>query len=474
MGAPRVPLRWQRNELVTLDQAERVYGLGLKLLAKTGMEVLDEPVLARLQALGFRARGKRVLLEPAVVEEHVTELRRRKQAEHAGGDRTAEPLTLSISQYPHHLHHPATGQVLPYTTAALIEMTRLVDSFAGEGVRGTMPGYPMDVPGPLQQIAQYRIAAENHRDGCEPTDLTTASTAPFFFEMAEALGRPVTGLPVYLVTPLKVGGESLDLVLQNAHRLDHIWVASMPAAGTTAPISPLAAYVVSVAEHLGGMVLLHALTGLPVSCHASIFPADMRSLAMVFGSPENLLFHLGGRDLNRILGFGPEHTDGNVHCMAKLPGAQAAAEKAAIMMAGALAGARHFTGAGTLALDEVFSPEQLVLDCEIRDWVQRAVAGLDVVMPDEDVLGEVEAALTEGFLGQVGTVAGCRRFYWHPRFFERDLLGAWQAAGSPELCAAVGIDIAHRIARHNYQLGSLAQREIERIYRAAAAFVAAM
>ena len=62
--------------------------------------------------------------------------------------------------------------------------------------------------------------------------------------------------------------------------------------------------------------------------------------------------------------------------MAKVPDCQSAAEKAAIMTAGAFLGARHFCCAGTLSLDEIFSPEQLLVDCEIRDWVQRGARGL--------------------------------------------------------------------------------------------------
>ena len=33
-----------------------------------------------------------------------------------------------------------------------------------------VPGYPLDVPGPLQQVLQYRVAAEHHRHGCAPPD----------------------------------------------------------------------------------------------------------------------------------------------------------------------------------------------------------------------------------------------------------------------------------------------------------------
>jgi hypothetical protein len=46
------------------------------------------------------------------------------------------------------------------------------------------------------------------------------------------------------------------------------------------------------------------------------------------------------------------------------------------MALGAFLGARHFSCAGTLSLDEIFSPVQLLVDCEMRDWVQRAIQGV--------------------------------------------------------------------------------------------------
>ena len=50
-------------------------------------------------------------------------------------------------------------RVVPYTTERLIEMTKLVDSLADDGVYGAPPGIPVDVHPDLQPLAQYRIAA---------------------------------------------------------------------------------------------------------------------------------------------------------------------------------------------------------------------------------------------------------------------------------------------------------------------------
>ena len=108
-----------------------------------------------------------------------------------------------------------------------------------------------------------------------------------------------------------------------------------------------------------------------------IFPFDLRAGSQVFGSPENLLYQMLCMDLNRFYGRPPDGGPGNIHVMSKIPDMQAAADKAAIMAWGASLGQRHFGAAGTLSLDDIFSAEQLILDCEIRDWVEAAIRGVD-------------------------------------------------------------------------------------------------
>jgi trimethylamine--corrinoid protein Co-methyltransferase len=460
-----------RDDLVTLGQAERIHNLALKVLAEVGFEILPEPILERVRAAGFRTAGARVFFEPHVVEEYVSEMRQRLAQRPARASDESRRLTLSVSAYPHHLHDVESGQIVPYTVENLATMTRFVDTFAEEGVYGAAPGYPFDVPAPLQPVLQYRIAAENARNGAYPVDPTSALTANFIFEMAEVMGHPIDGLPVYLPTPLRLGGESLDIVMQNLHRLRHISVSSMPAVGATTPIRPLSAFVLAAAELMGGMVIMRTLTGLPVSFFVSIFPFDLHSLAMVFGSPENFLFQLAERDLNRFYGHSEARGAGNLHCMAKLPGPQAAAEKAAMMTAGALLGARHFTGAGALSLDEVFSPEDLLLNCEIREWVQRLMVGLDTTEPDESVLAEIQAGLAQGFVGQDATLDHYRELYWYPRLFERDFLGPWLQAGAQSFPQRARAEIDRRLASHSYELDPLRRREMARLARAAEAAV---
>jgi trimethylamine:corrinoid methyltransferase-like protein len=182
-----------------------------------------------------------------------------------------------------------------------------------------------------------------------------------------------------------------------------------------------------------------------------------------------MLFHMLCSDFNRFYGWPWNPSFGNIHVMAKLPDAQAAAEKAAIMSLGASLGARRFGCAGTLSLDEIFSPEQLLLDCEIRDWVQRAVQGLwmgeDVV---DDWLAEIQDGVERSFMALDSTLDYYKVHTWYPQRFDRGAIGPWLTKGQPRLADRLRDEVRQRIAAHDFELAPDKRREIERIYQAAA------
>jgi trimethylamine:corrinoid methyltransferase-like protein len=468
-GSFFTPLRLRREALIGSDQAARVHELAKQVLSEIGMEVRDPAYRARLVQAGLKESGERIFFEPAMVDVYVDEVRHRLAAERPAAPRVDDGrLTLSVSSYSLFVHDLESGQVVPYTTERLVEMTKLIDSLADEGVFGAPPGIPVDISPDLQPLAQYRIAAFHARQGATPVDPTSVKTAPYLFEMADVMGSPVTSLPVYIPTPLRLGGESLEVVMGNLERLDNIGISSMPAAGMSAPIHPFGALALAAAEVIGGMIAVRILTGKPVDFYVNIFPSDLREGSMVFGSPENMLYQMLSVDMNRFYGHHPADGPDNIHVMAKLPDSQSAAEKSAIMALGASMGVRHFSCAGTLSLDEIFSAEQLLADCETRNWVQRALQG--VWMGEEaveDWLGEIRAGMQGGFLALDSTLGTYQRHVWYPKWFQRAAIGSWMEHGQPRLGERLRAEVRRRIAAHNFELDAYRRQEIERIYERA-------
>ncbi len=458
-------LGMQRPRLLTDEQLERICTAGCRILAEHGLRVLHPEALDAAQRAGLRVEGKRVFPDRAAIAEC---------AEAARSPRAGEPMVqaderpafrLVTCQYPTHVHDLDTDLVVPYTQARLVEAAKLVDSLREERVVGNVPGCPGDVPTHLQPILQYRIQAQYCRDGREPIDPKWVESLPYVMDMAEALARPMRSLPVYVVSPLTIGAESLESVLSVRDRLERIHTSNMSSVGATAPIRIADALALGVAEAMGSAIVLQAVTALPVSWSVAAMAFDLRGMAMSFGGPEDTLFRLACQELNAFChGREPGPPDGAIRSQAKLPGSQAAAEKMAGMISGALMGARDFGGAGTLSLDEVFSAEQLVIDCELRDYVERFVGGIDGDCDVDAAVMEVAAGLDRGFLALDSTLARYQEEYWLPRTLERRSLAGWLGAGAPDMRDVAKEIARERIAQHDYELPTDLRRELDSIY----------
>lgn len=460
------PLHMRRPPLMQPDELERIEQAALGILQEHGIRVLEDDLRAELSGKGFAEGGGRVRLEEAVVREFLEEERRRNGNRFAEGP--ADPdvdadLTVSVSPYPQHVHDLDSDTLVPYTTERLIEATKLVDALAERGLVSIPPGCPCDVAPALQPVLQYWIGATYSRQGKRPVDAKSEAGMAHVMAMADVLGHPLEWLPVYLFSPLTLSGESLRCVLRFRERLRGIGVSSMPSVGLTAPVAVGDAFALAAAEVIGSAILVRELVDLPVRWSVNLFPVDLRTMAMVFGSPESHLLELAGNEVDAFLKGTRWHPSAsNIHTNAKLPGAQACAEKSSTMTAGALLGARHFGSVGTLSLDEVFSPEQLVYDMEMTDHVRRLVAGVVGKCDPESCVEQVSEALEAGsFAGLDETLDGYRDFYWHPELFERSFLPAWQAKGAPDPRRRAKAIVAELVTRHDYRLPVEQQRGID-------------
>ena len=466
---PRRAFSVQRTALLSAEELTRIEEAMVRILDECGIAVLDEELIERLRREGFRTNGNRVFVEPRLVREFLEAERTRNGDQFgegpAGIGAAPSPITVYLSQYPQHVHDVSTDRIVPFTTERLIEATKLVDVLSERGVIYSPPGTPADVPPALQPVLQYWVAATYSRHGQHPIDPKAEVSFDYVMQMADALGHPVRHLPVYVFSPLTLGGESLRCVLKLRDRLSGIGVSSMPSAGCTAPIHVGDAFALAAAEVIGSVILLRAVLELDVYWTVGLFPIDLHSMAMVFGSPENFLFQLMGHEVTAYLGGTRWYpAAGNIHTSAQLPGPQACAEKSSLMTAGALLGERRFGSAGTLSLDEVFSAEQLLYDLEIKDHVQRLIDGMDGECDPGRCAEEVAAALEEGtFAGLSSTASAYRDLYWHPRLFGRQFLGAWQRDGGKSIRAQAHAMIRDLIARHDFHLEPALQSELDRI-----------
>jgi len=459
-------LLFEPPRLLSEDQLGRIHEAAVRILLSQGLRVRSPEARQAAARAGLRVEGERVFPDAATIEQLVSGTRAEGQGRARPEPGEEEPhLVITVPNYQEFVHDPETDDVVPYTAERLIEATKFVDAMSDWGVIGAAPGIAPEIPADLQQLHQYWVGARFSRHGSRPVDARSPRALPYAMDMAEALGHPYRYHAVYVVSPLSLGGASFECLRAVEGRLAGVHVSNMSSVGGTAPVHLPAALALGAAEVMGAAIVVAAVSPLPVGWSIRVCPFDPRTMAMTLGSPEDLLFQRASDELNAWYhGQEPGPPAGLLHTQAKVPDAQAAGERMCQFTFGALFGARHFGGGGTLSLDEVFSPEQLVIDCELRDYVQHFIRGPELDSDVEAWVAEASEGLEHGFLALERAAAEYRRIYWLPRLFERRAFGAWQQSGKPRLRERAKEMVRERLRQHSYQLDREAARELDRIY----------
>lgn len=444
----------------------------LEVIATVGLEVPKESWRRKLEQAGASLSSSRVQFPPAMVEEFLSDWRELNHLPDPGWPEAPPPrpvrglLPCDVNIYPHHYVDLESDEIRPLTSEALIAFTGLVNQFANEGVRPATPGIPQDVPTDLQPIAQYRIGAQYSRGGGQCGWLAPPATAEYVLRMAEVMGTPIRYITVYNPSPLRFGGVELEVVLAFPGQFQSVGVGSMPCAGSTAPLFPKAAMVLALAEGLSAAIALRIITGLPVHWGAHIDPFDFRATNMVYGTPEMLLFHEMAKQVGAYYrGAFPTGGGHYIQTMAKQPGIQAAVDKAASAGFAVCCGADSLNSVGSLCFDEVFSPEQLVVDLEIRDWAARLGQGIEVEGDEPRQWVDLirDGVVADSFLNSDETLEHYREVYWMPRLLDRTMLSRWLHAPEEEVREKAKRIARERMADDSYRLAEPQWSQVEEI-----------
>lgn len=401
----------------------------VRILHEIGIKMTCETSMERLEKLGLRVHNQRVLIQPSQSMAYLEQARQWQPS--SSPDNSGFDGWISI--YPNHYEHPHTREILPMGRTQLVEMAQLVESFGRRyGVTPSTPGRPTDIPVPLQGLDRYRISA-TYQSGGWIAETDHEQAAPYMFEMAHIMEQPIQSLPVYVASPLTLAGDSFHIARDHAHRVQEIQVGSMPSFGINTPMSILDGYAMVLAEVLGSALILHRLTGVRSTFYAYLLPFDLRSLQMVFGSPEKLITEWMALEMNAAILQRPHPVQSvNVHTMAKQAGVQSCMERSSLMMAGAMRGARRFEGLGTLGLDEIFSPIQLVMDGELLQHTAHIIRGLPVDPMEDDIIGRIQQSLDHGFLATDMTLDHHERYIWYSSILDRSGLSTWTHQGQKD------------------------------------------
>lgn len=455
---PTMPLAWSAAEM------ERILADALSVLAQVGVECAHEGARQRLAGWpGASISGERVRFAPAPVRDHVERMR----ARHAPDPLAPEP-PFSLGNCWAGLTYcdPETQAIRPAAERDVIRMVRLWDA---RGLSGVVPVQPGDVPPALVTLAAERIALQHSRFLGGQLTVTDSEEVRYLIDMNLAAGRRYTLMEEVSISPLRLNPHGLDIALQFLGNPDVevLITGAIPMAGVTCPLDPRSAIVQAVAERLVQSVLCEALGTDSGPLTFRVEPFDFQYSAIVFGSPEWCLYHALCAQMSEFLSGRPART-GRFRSTAKRPDSQAATERTASALWQALLGARHFGGVGQLSVDEVFSPQQAVLDREILQYVERLFQGIDAHTPGIDPAALIAEGVAAGsFVALEDTARRFRGMYAFPEIFRHWNLGRWRDEGEPEVLAEAWARAQAEIASSTFRLPEAQHREVDRVYQRA-------
>lgn len=444
-------------------QIERIHKDALEVLNEVGVNVPHPETLQLLSKHKcVSIEGTRVRYEPDVVNAAL------KEACAAGEDSSKREkensagLKARVGGIALHILDIDTGKIRDPLNKDLVKMTKLADSL---GMEGVAPVIPQDVHPKLQDLAIYKVCWENSRN-IGGGRITSLESAEYIYQMAQIAGKPFS-LPLWVSSPLEINPANLEIIL---HFLDrkvpmHTW--SMPLVGVSAPIFLRSAIIQGIAECLGGLTTLQLITrGGKVSFGLDMCPFDMKYSNAVYGSPEHNLIGLMQFQIFRFYGFPVMRIKG-FKSMGKEPDAQAAAERAMAVLAGALLGAKVFHAAGRISEDELFSGEQLVIDNEIINYVSRFVKGFELEDKSPTLKLIKEGVAERSYLSHPSTAKHYREIFWIPELFEYSKLDQWKGKGGQSIRERAKEIARKRIKEHHFQLDNNVQKELDKVWNKA-------
>jgi trimethylamine--corrinoid protein Co-methyltransferase len=265
------------------SQVQQIHEQALGLIERVGLRVPHKPTLRLLtDYAGVSVEGERVRFRPELVKAAIA-------AQWYPASITDRDFSIVTGAYEMNVIDLETGGLRQATYRDLVDFTVLAHSY---GMYGSAPVRPLDLPPLLQELAMYKVSWEysDRRPGgiFDANPVSSVKAAEYIYEMAQAAGK-FYSIGLWVISPFTATTENLELIYAFRGRGVPFWIATMPVAGTTAPIFMPGAYVQSVAELLAGLTLIHLLAdGAPIiaASHSVRATFDTCYAAFVYDRPK--------------------------------------------------------------------------------------------------------------------------------------------------------------------------------------------
>ena len=269
----------------------------------------------------------------------------------------------------------------------------------------------------MRALACFKICWQES-DRIRPFDYLDQVQTPFLYDMYQVMDKPFV-ININLTDTMAVSHIDIDIFMRfyphwkrNPDSVAWYHICDYAMTGVSKPITATGTVALYIAHLFGTYILFNLFdpeVKMPFGISAGM-PVDLNNMGWAFGSPRGHLYaYLTARVLPALCGVDPglyRRAGVNMDSNSCAVDERAGMEKMASTLTAAFQGVRQFSGAGNLAIDDLFSGVQFVIDVEIVNYVREAVEAFD---PHPDILS------TEGMFETLRDVnSGKDHFISHP------------------------------------------------------------
>ena len=458
---------------------EQILSEAKRILAEIGVEVMGEALLTRLLDYGLeqdRASG-RVLFKPETVDQALAttpkhfSLYRRDGTPHANLSDDNIHFVPGSSGVKEILDH-RTGQTRAALTKDFVEYIRLADGLQHIAYLATAFS-TADIEPQISDAWRLYLSLTN---SLKPvvSGAFTAHGVPRMAEMmqlfradkADLMARPMS---IFTITPtgmFRYSEDSCQNMIDCVEWGIPIEIVPVTLMGLIAPVTPVGATVMHVADVLAGLTMIQILRpGAPLLFGGAPAAFHMKETSSPMAAVEALRLDVAYVAVAKALGLPTQAymalSDG------KFIDAQGGAEAFASALLAALAGVNSVSGPGMLDYVLVFSLEKLVLD---DDLCAQALHFVREVRPLEDLptLDLVRELLRDQHL-----IAADHTLKYWPRelylpgpAFDRTNRDNWQKRGGQSLLQRTQAEVERLLTAYKpVETDPLVDAEMRRIMR---------
>ncbi len=431
-------------KMLSHEQLVKIHNYSLEVLERVGVKIYEKKALQLLQDAGAFVDMETMVakIPAAIVEEALRTAPSRITIADQTGKRAMFLERNRVyfgggTDLPN-FTDPYTNEIRPTVLEDVENVAKVVETIDNLSYVSNT-GLAADVPQSLWDM----ISLKAQRSYCNKPNFTTATdkgNLQAMIDMAAVMSggyeelrrNPTLVLYNEPVSPLMNSEEAIQKLMLCAEYGIPTTYASGGVSGGTSPVTLSGSIVMSNAECLAG-IAIHQLTrkGSPF-IYGYIYGAmDMMTTTNVYGGPELGMVHAIMADMARFYNLPVFSTSGCTDAMEV--DAQAGTEGMYSILCAALSGANivhdnGYTGAGDIGNLSMF----LLVD----EHISYAKRFLDGINFDADSLAiDLIDKVSYGgaFVNQKHTAKNFKKEVYYPKYFNRKMVGAWEAEGKPTL-----------------------------------------